>query len=99
MRVVRDTIVLCPTAEGEWIPQNPAVPADIFTSCLTTPIPIALRWFVHQNPLSMEHVDIETIADVVPGKWSDRKTPFGELHWIFTAVTDTIAWNVLSNPM
>jgi regulator-associated protein of mTOR len=27
---------------------------------------------------------------------TDRKTPLGELNWIFTAVTDTIAWSVLS---
>ncbi len=26
---------------------------------------------------------------------TDRKTPLGELNWIFTAITDTVAWNVL----
>jgi hypothetical protein len=26
---------------------------------------------------------------------TDRKTPLGELNWIFTAITDTIAWNML----
>ena len=31
----------------------------------------------------------------VPGRLNDRKTPLGELNWIFTAITDTIAWNVL----
>ncbi len=31
----------------------------------------------------------------IPGKLSDRKTPLGELNWIFTAITDTIAWNTL----
>lgn len=30
-----------------------------------------------------------------PGSFSDRKTMRGELNWIFTAVTDTIAWDVL----
>ena len=29
----------------------------------------------------------------------DRKTPLGELNWIFTAITDTIAWNVLPRPL
>ena len=29
------------------------------------------------------------------GKLNDRKTPLGELNWIFTAVTDSIAWNLL----
>jgi len=97
-RTVRDTIVLAPTSENELLPLNPAFPADIFTSCLTTPIPIALRWFVHQNPLSMENLDPEAV-DSIPGKINDRKTPLGELNWIFTAITDTIAWNVLPSPL
>jgi Raptor N-terminal CASPase like domain len=46
---MNDTILLCPCSEGEWLPMHPDYPADIFTSCLTTPIPIALRWFVRQN--------------------------------------------------
>jgi len=92
-----DCIVLCPCAKGELLPMSPAYPADLFTSCLTTPIPIALRWFVRQNPLSMD-VDPESV-DRIPGKISDRKTPLGELNWIFTAVTDTIAWNVLPSTL
>ena len=35
------------------------------------------------------------LVENLPGSFSDRKTPLGELNWIFTAVTDTIAWNVL----
>ena len=35
------------------------------------------------------------LSENIPGDHSDRKTPRGELHWIFTAVTDTIAWNTL----
>ena len=31
----------------------------------------------------------------IPGRLNDRRTPLGELNWIFTAVTDTIAWNTL----
>lgn len=31
----------------------------------------------------------------IPGRLNDRRTPLGELSWIFTAVTDTIAWNTL----
>ena len=76
--------------------------ADLFTSCQTTPIQTAMRWFIYQNPLScppglnLEYVHGFTLnSDFIPGKSSDRKTPLGELNWIFTAVTDTIAWNVL----
>lgn len=99
LKALRDTIVLCPTAQGEWLPLNPEFPADIFTSCLTTPILIALRWFVHETPLSTQGLDLDTIADAIPGKLTDRKTPLGELNWIFTAITDTIAWNVLPSPL
>ncbi len=31
----------------------------------------------------------------VPGRLNDRRTPLGELNWIFTAITDTIAWNTI----
>ena len=31
----------------------------------------------------------------IPGRQTDRKTPLGELNWVFTAITDTIAWNAL----
>mmetsp|Transcript_2936 Transcript_2936/g.6349 ORF Transcript_2936/g.6349 Transcript_2936/m.6349 type:complete len:1802 (-) Transcript_2936:30-5435(-) len=99
LKAIRDTIVLCPTAQGEWLPLNPEFPADIFTSCLTTPIPIALRWFVYQSPLSTQGLDVETIADSIPGKLTDRKTPLGELNWIFIAITDNIAWNVLPSAL
>ena len=77
---INDCIVLCPCSEGELLPMNPAYPADIFTACLTTPIPIALRWFVRRNQLSMEGLDPESV-DRIPGKVSDRKTPLGEMSW------------------
>jgi hypothetical protein len=78
LRAIRDTIVLCPTSQGEWLPLHPEFPADIFTSCLTTPMPIALRWFVRQNAsLSARGLDLEGIADMIPGKLTDRKTPLG----------------------
>lgn len=31
----------------------------------------------------------------IPGQITDRRTMLGELNWIFTAITDTIAWNTL----
>lgn len=36
-----------------------------------------------------------TVSPRIPGRLNDRRTPLGELNWIFTAITDTIAWNVL----
>lgn len=36
-----------------------------------------------------------TIFYRIPGQLNDRRTMLGELNWIFTAITDTIAWNIL----
>ena len=33
------------------------------------------------------------------GQFGDRRTMLGELNWIFTAITDTIAWNTLPRPL
>ena len=55
---------------------------------------MALRWFCSRSLLRHEGVTKELI-DRIPGKQTDRKSPLGELNWVFTAVTDTIAWNVL----
>jgi hypothetical protein len=52
-----------------------------------------LHTFV-QNPYSMGDINPD-IAEHIPGKDNDRKTPRGELNWIFTAITDTIAWNMV----
>jgi len=42
----------------------------------------------------MGYIDPD-IVDSIPGKDNDRKTPRGELNWIFTTITDTMAWNTL----
>ncbi len=87
-------IVLAACRANENLPLSPLYPADIFTACLTTPVVIALRWFILQNPFSMADVNPD-LAENIPGKENDRKTPRGELNWIFTAITDTIAWDTL----
>ncbi|CAN0514502.1 unnamed protein product, partial [Laminaria digitata] len=48
-----DLIVLAPCGAEEVLPTNVDLPADLFSSCLTTPMPIALRWFVRQNRVSV----------------------------------------------
>lgn len=35
------------------------------------------------------------VVDTLPGNLNNRRTPLGELNWIFTSITDTIAWTVL----
>ena len=88
-----DNIQLAACGKTESLPTNPDLPADLFTCCLTTPIEISLRFFVLQNQLPSDL----TVKDAmrVPGKLQERRSPLGELNWIFTAVTDTIAWNTL----
>lgn len=90
-------VVLAACKGDENLPLNPNFPADLFTSCLTTPIPIAIRWLILQNPHSLGDISLE-LSESIPGKESDRKTPRGELYWIFTAITDTIAWSTLQAP-
>ncbi|XP_062167404.1 regulatory-associated protein of TOR 1 isoform X1 [Alnus glutinosa] len=93
----RDCILLAACEAHETLPQSADFPADVFTSCLTTPIKMALRWFCKRS-LLRESLDYSLI-DKIPGRQNDRKTLLGELNWIFTAVTDTIAWNVLPHDL
>ncbi|GLU17889.1 hypothetical protein SLE2022_342370 [Rubroshorea leprosula] len=93
----RDCIMLAACEAHETLPQSAEFPADVFTSCLTTPIKMALRWFCARS-LLRESLDYSLI-DKIPGRQNDRKTLLGELNWIFTAVTDTIAWNVLPHDL
>ncbi|RKP04230.1 hypothetical protein CXG81DRAFT_3169, partial [Caulochytrium protostelioides] len=90
-------IQLAACGADETLPMNPQLPADLFTACLTTPIDIAVRWFIRGNRL-LDHVPADTMLKI-PGRLADRRTPLGELNWIFTAITDTIAWNVLPPPL
>lgn len=45
----RQCILLGACGATELLPQDPSLPADLFTSCLTTPIRMALRWYVLQT--------------------------------------------------
>ncbi|GFG29093.1 hypothetical protein Cfor_00263 [Coptotermes formosanus] len=91
----KNCIQLAACAANQILPMNPDLPADIFTSCLTTPIKIALRWFVMQNTSKLVPKISIDLIDKIPGQLNDRRTMLGELNWIFTAITDTIAWNTL----
>lgn len=37
---MRECILLAACGAGELLPQNPELPADVFTACLTTPIKV-----------------------------------------------------------
>lgn len=95
---MREVIALGACQAHELLPQSPDLPADVFTACLTTPIKVALRWFVSRSLLRGDGIT-QDLIDRIPGRQTDRKTPLGELNWVFTAITDTIAWNVLPRPL
>eukprot|EP00079_Xenopus_tropicalis_P030797 XP_012827011.1 PREDICTED: regulatory-associated protein of mTOR isoform X5 [Xenopus tropicalis] len=92
---MKNCIQLAACDAAELLPMNPDLPADLFTSCLTTPIKIALRWFCMQKSVRLVPGVTLDLIEKIPGRLNDRRTPLGELNWIFTAITDTIAWNVL----
>ncbi|KAF9058349.1 hypothetical protein BDP27DRAFT_1344006 [Rhodocollybia butyracea] len=77
----------------ETLPTCPDLPADVFTSCLTSPIDIAIRHHMILNDMPLDG------AAHMPGDLKDRRTPLGELNWIFTAITDTIAWTTFTPEM
>ncbi|KAL9611682.1 MAG: hypothetical protein Q9167_003677 [Letrouitia subvulpina] len=86
-----DNTLLAACDRKEDLPTNPDLPADMFTCCLTTPVEISLRHHVLQNPLTIS-VPLKDLSRM-PGKLQERRSPLGELNWIFTAITDTIAWS------
>lgn len=91
-------IHLAACSARENLPTNPRLPADLFTCCLTTPIEMALWFYVLQHPLRSLDMTPER-ARKLPGRLQERRTPLGELNWIFTAITDTIAWTTFPRPL
>ena len=97
MQPFMESIQLAACAANEHLPSSPELPADIFTSCLTSPIDIALRFFIMNHQLPND-ITADMVMQV-PGDLKDRRTPLGELNWIFTAITDTIAWTTFSREL
>ncbi|KEG14191.1 regulatory associated protein of mTOR [Trypanosoma grayi] len=86
-------MLICACSAGCFLPLNPQLPADVLTSCLTTPLQMALEWYVsysHRKHL-LPHVTADMVRRI-PGDLTDRNSPLGELSWILVAVTDTVAW-------
>ena len=92
-----NSIHLAACSEGELLPIDPDMPADLFTATLTMPIKVSILSFSCKNKGVVPWaagVTLEKI-DALPGKISDRRSLVGELNWVFTAITDTIAWTSL----
>lgn len=49
--LLEGSILLAACGPKEILPMNPRLPADLFTSCLTTPIKTALLWLIIINLL------------------------------------------------
>ncbi|KAG5506490.1 hypothetical protein JKF63_05993 [Porcisia hertigi] len=72
------------------------LPSDILTSCLTTPLRMAILWFIAERPeLQALH---PLILHLFPGTLKDRKTPLGQLQWYLQSIIECIAWSTLSLP-
>ncbi|PIA17170.1 WD40 repeat-like protein [Coemansia reversa NRRL 1564] len=81
------------TGPDEQLPTEPKLPADLFTACLTTPAKAMIRYWLLRNP-NVSKV-IQDNWEKLPGTIQDRYTPMGEINWIITTITDTIAWSTL----
>ncbi|XP_072932335.1 regulatory-associated protein of mTOR isoform X2 [Epargyreus clarus] len=95
----RNCIQLAACAAGQSLPLSPELPADLFTACLTTPVKMAMKWFVLRSRVRVAPTDLLDLIDKIPGQVTDRRTMLGELNWIFTAITDTIAWSSLPSDL
>jgi regulator-associated protein of mTOR len=97
---IRDSIHLGACGLNEVLPTHTDLPLDIFTACLTTPIKAAVYWYVSHKKLCKLVPGLTLdLLEKIPGQINDRRTMLGELNWIFTAITDTIAWNVLDSDL
>ena len=97
--LIDDFIAVGACRADEALPSSPDLPADLFTCCLQTPIQLSLYWQSKKSILAQtftsEKIDYQELIKKIPGTMTDRSTPLGELSWIFTAITDTIAWESL----
>ena len=100
--LVSDCVVLCACGHDEFLPMDPRIPVDLFTCCLVSPIKASLLMYAlktDSNNLLPHDIKLDPAEvmkdDFIPGSPNERRTPFGELQWVLTAITDTIAWESL----
>ena len=90
--VLGDDVIILAACEAEaQLPTNPNVATDLFSACLTRPLEMALRHASRSTLLRLP----QRLLERIPGQMADRRSPNGQLHWIFTAVTDCIAWQLM----
>ena len=70
-----DVFVFAACGADQHLPDDPRLPADLLTACLTSPIESELKFHNFEVP---------------SGKLGDRRTPLGKLNWIFQSLTQAI---------
>ena len=64
----------------QTLPQNPELPADLYTSCLTTTVRTALHFWFHQQKINnIRILDCIEYLDKIPGMFAQRNTMAGKM--------------------
>eukprot|EP00767_Chilomastix_cuspidata_P006200 gnl/Chilomastix_cuspidata/6525.p1 GENE.gnl/Chilomastix_cuspidata/6525~~gnl/Chilomastix_cuspidata/6525.p1 ORF type:complete len:2259 (-),score=68.07 gnl/Chilomastix_cuspidata/6525:42-6452(-) len=79
----------------EVLPNDPTLPLDLFTSCLTTPLKMLVFQCVRHS--SLISLDPYSAIDGIPGEIDKPYTPLGELSQIFEAIAEAISWEIFSS--
>ncbi|KAL0212713.1 hypothetical protein RCL1_006339 [Eukaryota sp. TZLM3-RCL] len=99
LSTIPDVYVFAACSAGQILPISPELPADLLTSCLTSPIETSILWYLYHNHLHEVPFDPYFVLTRIKlfnnGPTSDKKTILGDLNSIFTAITDAICWSVL----
>lgn len=61
-----DVLMMAACGAEELLPMAPEMPADLFTSCLTTPMEIAIRWHLYRGGPLLPSLTLEA-AMSIPG--------------------------------
>lgn len=59
----KNCIQLAACAAGQSLPMNPELPADLFTACLTTPVKMAMKWFVLRTRTRVAPPNVHDLID------------------------------------
>ena len=81
----------------EVLPTIEGLPDDCFTACMTTPLRLALQFWMLQDAPGVrkrKKISVDTWHRI-PGDTADKQSPLGKLDWVFSTIVDTIAWQTL----
>ncbi|VVC95487.1 unnamed protein product [Leptidea sinapis] len=70
----KNCIQLGACAAGQSLPMSPELPADLFTACLTTPVKMAMKWFVLRSRPRATRADLIDLIDNSTGSSRRSRT-------------------------